>query len=89
LSTSNAAQPHLDQFAATAHPCLTQKGKQQRMQLAWLGDVQKFAHLQRRRLVNIPNDAAIRCGRVVRSNEDGHRAASYRPHSKRLSTEVG
>jgi hypothetical protein len=47
--TPNAAQHHLDQFVATAHACLAQKGKQQRVPLAWLGDVEKFARLQRRR----------------------------------------
>ena len=50
LSPPDAAQHHLDQFVATAHACLTQKSKQQCVPLAWLGDVEKFAHLQRRGL---------------------------------------
>ena len=48
LSSPDAPQQHLDQFIATAHACLTQKGEQQRVPLARLGDVEKFAHLQRR-----------------------------------------
>lgn len=33
LSTPDAPQQHLDQFVATAHACLTQKGEQQRVPL--------------------------------------------------------
>ena len=40
LCTPNAAQNHPGQFVATAHACLTEKGKQQGVPLAWLGDVE-------------------------------------------------
>ena len=50
LGPPDAAQHHLDQFVAAAHACLTQKSKQQRVPLARLGNVEKFAHLQRRGL---------------------------------------
>jgi hypothetical protein len=50
LGPPNPAQHHLDQFVPTAHACLAQKSKQQRVPLAWLENVEKFADLQRRRL---------------------------------------
>ena len=48
LCPPDAAQHHLDQLVAAAHTGLAQQGEQQGVPLAWLGDVEQVAHVQRR-----------------------------------------
>ena len=46
LCSADTAQHHFDQLIASAHPCLAQQGKYQRMTFARLRDVEKIIHLQ-------------------------------------------
>lgn len=45
LCSPDTTQHHLDQFVASAHACLAQQSKHQRMTLARLRDVEKVVHL--------------------------------------------